>query len=164
MLRWPRGTGTSWPAGLSGDYRAFGSAITGYLLAACLRSNVEIRLQTTAIELITSGGAVTGIKVRSADGVESVLTARHGVLLATGGYDSNDSMKRRLDLYANTHGIGSRGVNGSGLIMALEAGAVFQVFDGQLTTPTFQIPGEEADGRPLYRSAVRSRPSLGASW
>jgi succinate dehydrogenase/fumarate reductase flavoprotein subunit len=140
---------------LVADHRSMGSAIMGYLLAACVKRGVEIRLVTKATELVTSAGAVTGVRVASGDGTEATLSASRGVLLATGGYDSNDAMKRRYDQFTNTHGIGSPHVDGSGLVMALEIGAAFQVFDGQLTTPTFQIPGEEADGRPLYRSAVR---------
>jgi succinate dehydrogenase/fumarate reductase flavoprotein subunit len=140
---------------LTADHRSMGSAIMGYLLAACLKRTVEIRLGCRAERLVTVDGRVTGVEVTDADGRVSTLRAAKGVLLATGGFDANDDMKRQLDPYADTHGIGSPTVDGSGLVMALEIGARFHAMDGQLTTPTFAIPGEEADGRQLYRSAVR---------
>jgi succinate dehydrogenase/fumarate reductase flavoprotein subunit len=137
---------------LVADYRGMGSAIAGYLLAACLKRGIQFRLGCRADSLVVEGGRVVG--VRLSEGGE-VLRARRGVLLATGGFDSNDAFKRRFDPYANTHGIGAPTVDGSGLVMALEIGAAFQALDGQLTTPTFAIPGEEANGTQLYRSAVR---------
>jgi succinate dehydrogenase/fumarate reductase flavoprotein subunit len=140
---------------LVADYRGMGSAIAGYLLAACLKRGVEFRLQTPAQRLIVEDGRVTGVVVTDADGNTSELRASRGVLLATGGFDSNDAMKRRIDPYVRTHGIGAPTVDGSGLVMALEIGAAFQALDGQLMTPTFAIPGEEANNRQLYRSAVR---------
>jgi 3-oxosteroid 1-dehydrogenase len=135
--------------------RAFGSAAAGYMLAACLKFDIPIRLNTQATELVVTDGRVSGVKVVDADGKVSVIRGRQGVLLATGGYESNDALRERWDLYSGTYGLGSPHVNGSGMIMALEIGAGFRVFDGQLTTPTFHIPNEEADGRPLHRILIR---------
>lgn len=137
------------------DCRGMGSATAGFLLAACLKRGVEFRLQSSAQRFIVEDGRVVGVVVAAADGTATELRATRGVLLATGGFDSNDEMKAAIDPYARTHGIGSPNVDGSGLVMALEIGAAFNALGGQLTTPTFAIPGEEADGRQLYRSAVR---------
>jgi 3-oxosteroid 1-dehydrogenase len=139
----------------SSDCRAFGSAIIGFMLAECLRRQVDIRLNCRATELLIEGGTVTGVKILDDSGTKSELRAKRGVLLATGGYDSNDALKKRWDTYSSTIGIGSPGVDGSGITMALEVGAGFEVLDGQITTPCYHIPGEEADDRPLFRSAVR---------
>ena len=139
----------------SSDCRAFGSAIIGFMLAECLARKVDIRLNCRATELLTEHGAVVGIKTVDESGAASDIWAKKGVLLATGGYDSNQELKKRYDSYPATIGIGSPGVDGSGITMALELGAGFEVLDGQIMTPCYLIPGEEADGRPLYRSAVR---------
>jgi len=140
---------------LMADTRGFGSAIAGYMLAECVRRNVRFRTETRATELLVEGERVVGVRTLGSSGATGEIHARLGVLLATGGYDSNQRAKAQYDPYTDTKGIGSPGVDGSGLTMALEIGAAFQALDGQLTTPSIHVPGEEADGRPLFRSAVR---------
>src|ERR1700749_2722414 len=51
---------------------------------------------TVADRLMTENGRVTGVRAhRSADGAEFELTARHGVVLASGGYQSNPELRQR---------------------------------------------------------------------
>ena len=144
--------------------RAFGAATTGYLLAACLRAGVDVRCRWSASELITIDGRVTGVvaRVLDGDGDATRVSADWGVVLATGGYDASKGMQARWDPHPPATSIGVQSVDGSGIAMALEIGAAFQVLDGQLLTPCYHIPGEEADGAPLYRIAVRE-PSFPGS-
>ena len=146
------------------DGRAFGAATTGYLLAACLNAGVDVRCRWSASELVTADKRVTGVVARSlnGDGQEVRIGANWGVLLATGGYDADKGMQARWDPHPPATSIGVQSVDGSGVVMALELGAAFQVLDGQLLTPCYHIPGEEADRVPLYRIAVRE-PSFPGS-
>ncbi|MBP3521416.1 MAG: flavocytochrome c, partial [Oscillospiraceae bacterium] len=51
--------------------------------------NVTILTGTEAKELLTEGGAVTGVKATGKQGETITLNAKNGVILATGGFGSN---------------------------------------------------------------------------
>ncbi len=93
------------------------------LEAACEQAGVEIVLETPARRLVLTDGAVTGVVVESADGVQSTYTAG-AVILATGGFGSNFDMIRmyRPDL-ADLITTNAPGVQGDGMVMAQAAGA-----------------------------------------
>lgn len=58
--------------------------------------SVRVLFGTLADELLTEDGRVTGIRAhRVADGAEVVVQARRGVVLATGGYQSNPELRNR---------------------------------------------------------------------
>jgi fumarate reductase flavoprotein subunit len=60
------------------------------------RPEVTTLFATTAQRLLTDGaGRVTGVVVRGADGGTEDIEARHGVVLATGGYQSNPLLRQR---------------------------------------------------------------------
>jgi 3-oxosteroid 1-dehydrogenase len=136
------------------DYRAFGSATTGFMLASLLRRGVEVMPATEAVELLQDGRHVRGVRVQDSTG-ESVLEATRAVVLATGGYDANKELKHRWDPHPMTVRLGAPTVDGSGLTMALERGAAMAMFDGQLLVPAYHVIGEEASGEPLYRLMAR---------
>jgi 3-oxosteroid 1-dehydrogenase len=117
------------------DYRAFGSATMGYMLAAALRTGVEVETCTEAVSLSVSDGRVTGVRVRGPHG--------------------EAALKQRWDPHPMTVRLGAPTVDGSGLTMALERGAAMAMFEGQLLVPAYNIPGEEAGGEPLYRLFLR---------
>lgn len=138
------------------DYRAFGSATMGYMLASALGSGVEVLTYTEAISLTVRDGRVVGVRVRGTQGEEErELEATRGVVLATGGYDANPKLKQRWDPHPMTVRLGAPTVDGSGLTMALERGAAMAMFEGQLLVPAYHIPGEEAASEPLYRLFLR---------
>ncbi len=59
----------------------------------------EIMLRTTAKELISDGSRVTGVKAVKYDGTEVEVTAKKGVVIATGGYANNIDMVQQTNLY-----------------------------------------------------------------
>jgi succinate dehydrogenase/fumarate reductase flavoprotein subunit len=132
-----------------GECRGFGSATAGYLLAAALDRGIAIAVGTAADALVREGERVAGIRLAD----ESVVSARLGVLLATGGYDANDVLKRRLGSEPDTVPLGAPTIDGSGLVMAWEVGAAFAALGGQMTSPVYRVPGE-AGCRPLVREAA----------
>jgi len=133
-------------------YVGFGMATAGYLLAAVLKRQIPILIETKAIELVQSKGRITGLRVRNSDGAR-VVAARLGVVLATGGYDRSAKLQKRLDPHPVARPLGAPEVDGSALEAALELGAAFAVMDGQLLLPTYQIPRQ--DGTVGDRTLIR---------
>lgn len=137
------------------DYRAFGMSTAGYLLAGALRRGIPIETSVAGEALDTVAGRVTGVAVRR-DGEQALMTAADGVILATGSYDNNQEMKRTLEPHpTDSVVLGAKTVDGSGLEMAMAAGARLAVLGGQLLIPAFHVPGEEAEGEPVYRMLAR---------
>jgi len=137
------------------DIRTLGGALMGYLVkAAMVDRGIPAHLGTPAQELITDDdGAVIGVRA-VCDGKDLRVRARKGVVLATGGYDHNEELAKR---YENTRAWKSTCppyVHGDHLVMAGEIGAaVANVPPTNLAMFLgYQIPGEEFDDQPLYRT------------
>lgn len=61
------------------------------------RPGVTVRYGTVADRLVVADGRVTGVRGhRLADGAPLEVTARSGVVLATGGYQANPELRRRF--------------------------------------------------------------------
>src|SRR5690554_4282524 len=71
-----------------------GNSLMGQMLYAALERNVDVRLETALVELITDDdGAVVGAVVEHA-GSRSRVGARRGVMLSAGGFAHNDAMRQ----------------------------------------------------------------------
>lgn len=124
---------------------AFGSATTGYLLAAALRAGVDVVTGVRLVGLVADGprGVVSAVTVESQGAVERVATKR-GVVLATGGYDHSARLQAMLDPHPVVPSLTHRNVDGSGVVMAMALGAGFCNLGGQLLSPVCKMPdGEE---------------------
>lgn len=134
---------------MADDIRGHGAAYVCYLLAACLRRGCTIFTGTRARQLILDdAGRVEG--VRAEQGGRTInVRARRGVLLACGGYEWNEELKSR---FPSPHYWGHTPPTneGDGLIMALEVGAGMISVDYDISV-TLHVPGEEHEGKPLYR-------------
>lgn len=83
-----------WPVGHGFDSTVDG---TEALLSHVAKLGVEVRYSTPMVRLVhEEGGPVTGVVARDVDGNYIQLNAAKGVLLATGGYATNDDMLRAL--------------------------------------------------------------------
>jgi len=72
-----------------------GGALVGSLRKAMLDRAIPLRLNTELMELSVTDGTVTGAVFRHL-GQELRLTARCGVVLATGGFEHNQSMREQM--------------------------------------------------------------------
>jgi len=72
--------------------RGSGNAVQGRMLQAVLQAKIPLRMNTEVLALVTEGGAVTGLKVKGPDGVQTI-GARRGVLLNAGGFSRNQEMR-----------------------------------------------------------------------
>jgi flavocytochrome c len=100
------------------------------IVARCAHGTgrVTTRLATAARRLLRSepDGAVTGV-LAEAGGESFAVEARHGVVIATGGFSRNEKL---LALFApnqaNAQRMGGPGNTGDGLLMAWRLGAAFR--------------------------------------
>lgn len=118
-----------------------GTAMTARLMKSADDLGVDIRVSTAAEELMTNeSGDVTGVCLAGPNGGYS-LSARRGVVLATGGFPQD--VTRRAALFPKTPtghehwSLAPAEANGSGLDMALEVGARFNT---QVASPAAWCP------------------------
>lgn len=69
-----------------------GNALAGRLLKSALDAGVTLWAETPALELLKTGDAITGVRVRH-EGQKKELTARRAVVLASGGFGANKELR-----------------------------------------------------------------------
>jgi 3-oxosteroid 1-dehydrogenase len=104
------------------DERGAGQGLIGPLLRACLDRQLEPRTGMRAVELLTDGRDVVGVRFETTDGPVDI-GARRGVIIATGGFEWDPELVR-----AFTRGPLARCASvptntGDGLKMAMRVGA-----------------------------------------
>ncbi len=137
----------------------YGGALAGGLLKALLDRKIEPQLGVAAQELIVDDGRVVGLKAMQGD-IEITVSAKRGVILASGGFEWNQKLTAQFLGGQVTHPNSPPTNQGDGLKMAMAVGADLANMSEAWWCPSVVIPGEEYDGRPLYRGdfATRSMP------
>ncbi|MCI5851220.1 MAG: flavocytochrome c [Sutterellaceae bacterium] len=86
------------------------------------KDHIDIRVNNRVTEILTKGGKVSGVKVKTAKGVETINAK--AVVLATGGFGANHKMveKYRPELkgFSTTN---QPGATGDGIVLAQKLGA-----------------------------------------
>ena len=152
---------TTWDYALLGKrieqgLRSFGPGLMGFFVkAAMVDRKIPAHTETPARELICDDdGAVIGVRAEHA-GRDFFVRARRGVVLATGGYDNNTELARMYEDMREWHGVFPDHMHGDHLVMGTEAGARIAAVPATNLALYFgyHIPGEEVDGKPLWRSS-----------
>jgi succinate dehydrogenase/fumarate reductase flavoprotein subunit len=99
-----------------------GRALVGALLAELVRDGAAVSTGTRATSLIMTDGRVTGCQVVTA-GRAAVVSARRGVILASGGFEWNPLLLSAFLGFEVAKAVTPRSNEGDGLIMGLAAGA-----------------------------------------
>jgi 3-oxosteroid 1-dehydrogenase len=141
---------------ISDDQRTFGPGMMGFFVkAAVVDRKIPAFVETPARELVVEGGRVIGVRAERKDGSSFFVGASRGVLLAVGGYDHNKELACMYEDMHDWNGVFPDFLHGDHLVMAGEIGAAVAS-----VPPTnlalfwgYQIPGEECEGKPLYRSS-----------
>jgi succinate dehydrogenase/fumarate reductase flavoprotein subunit len=128
----------------------WGRAVIGALWARALDLGIEYRMSTPAERLVFDGDRVTGVEVRTADGLE-ILEARLGVLLNTGGFEWNPSLTADLLDPPLPFPHTPPANEGDGHRMAAELGAAMELMDKTIGISSVQVPGGTNDGSDLYQ-------------
>ncbi len=138
------------------DQRGLGQALVGAMLRGCLDRGIEPLLATPARELLSEDGRVVGV-VAVRDGVEIRVRARKAVVLATGGFEWDESLRREF-LHAPLEAPASPPDNtGDGLRMAMSLGAALGSMAEAWWVPCLRIPGETWKGQPRSRLVLAER-------
>ncbi|WP_313888712.1 3-ketosteroid-delta-1-dehydrogenase [Mycolicibacterium sp. CBMA 226] len=138
-------------------YAAGGQALAAGLFAGAIRAGITIWLDTALTGLVTDdGGQVTGATVVHADAAFTI-TARHGVVLAAGGFDHHMDMRWKFqsESLGRNLSLGARSNTGDAIRMGQEVGAGIALMDQSWWFPAVApLPG----AAPAVMLAERSLP------
>lgn len=137
-------------------YAAGGQGLVAGLFAGVLRAGIPVWTDTTLLRFTGDSDRVTGAVVDHA-GRELTITARRGVVLATGGFDHSMDMRWKFQsesLGANLS-LGAESNTGDGIRSAQELGADIDLMDQAWWFPAVApLPGKA----PVVMLAERSLP------
>lgn len=141
---------------LGREYLAGGQALAAGLFAGALRAGIPVWTDTSLVRLTTHNGRVTGAVLRQHDR-EVAITARRGVVLASGGFDHNTTLRHQNQSPALASGwsLGAEGNTGDALPLAEEAGADVSLLDQAWWFPAVAPLPDQA---PQILLAERSLP------
>ncbi|WP_162300056.1 FAD-binding protein [Kineobactrum sediminis] len=138
------------------DQRAtLGPALVARLRRSLLDRDIPLWLNTPIRELLVEGDRVTGAIVER-DGIPCRITARKGVLLATGGFSKNTAMRQQYQQapIGAEWTAAATGATGDGITLGLSLGADLDFMGSAWWSPTYRMP----DGRVLALIAGKAYP------
>jgi len=137
-------------------YAAGGQALAAGLFAGVLRAGIPIWTDTALVRLVVEDNTVTGAVVnRGAH--ELTVTARHGVVLAAGGFDHSMDMRRKFqsESLGSNLSLGADTNTGDAIRIAQDIGADIALMDQSWWFPAVApLPGRA----PAVMLAERSLP------
>ncbi|HMN43646.1 MAG TPA: FAD-dependent oxidoreductase [Povalibacter sp.] len=119
-----------------------GAALMGWLYKHVLARRIEIRLDTKLDELVVAHGQVTGVKVNHFGRVYEI-GAKHGVVLAAGGFEWNQELRDRFFPVPGLtrHSSSPEDANrGEALIAGMKIGAATEHTESGWWIPTMHLP------------------------
>jgi 3-oxosteroid 1-dehydrogenase len=133
---------------------SMGQALAAGLRAGLVASGVPVWLDTPMAGLEVAGGRVTGVRA-TRDGEPVLIRARRGVLIATGGFERDEQMRRRYQRAptGTEWTTGAAGNTGDGIRAGLGLGAASGLMDDAWWGPSIALPGG-----PYFCLAERSLP------
>jgi len=131
-----------------------GAGLVAGLVEGCLAKRVEFRVSARATSLLAAQGCIQGIRVETRDGPLD-LTARQGVVLATGGFEWNRELVRAHLPGPTPLPVTPPGARGDGLVLGTTAGAAIDNMTEAWWTAAITVPGETLEGQPAARNIVR---------
>jgi succinate dehydrogenase/fumarate reductase flavoprotein subunit len=140
-----------------------GNALAARLYASLLARNVELLFGATVEHLLIKGDAIRGVQVADSSGTRRIV-ARKGVVLATGGFSHDKSLRERFfPAAAGSVSATSPAGSGDGLRIAIAAGASMGTV---VASPAYWVPAsrfQRADGsQGVFPHTVtdRSKPGV----
>jgi 3-oxosteroid 1-dehydrogenase len=120
---------------------ANGQALMTRLRLATREAGIPLWLESPMTRLVVDReGRVTGLELERA-GHAMRVQARHGVILATGGFEWNEAMRHRHDVGASTAWtIGSPDNTGDGIVVGTDLGAGIDLMDAAWWMPMVSLP------------------------
>lgn len=143
------------------DARGFGQALVGGLLAGALSSDVEIRLGHKLDAITREGARVTGVTATSSEGTVT-LTARLGVIVATGGFEWNDELSQAFLRGPIAFPASPPCNTGDGLQALMSTGAALANMTSAWWCPTIATGETWEDGSPRAQPVLIERTLPGS--
>ncbi|RAK43455.1 3-oxosteroid 1-dehydrogenase [Actinoplanes lutulentus] len=111
-----------------------GQALAAGLRAGLRAAGVEVLLGTPMSDLIVDDDRVTGVRCGDEE-----LFARRGVLLASGGFDHNERMRRQFQNIGTEWTVGAPGNTGDGIEAGRRLGAALDLMDEAWWGPSIPL-------------------------
>lgn len=131
-----------------------GQALAAGLRIGLQRADVPVWLNTPLVDLVTEDGTVTGVLVRR-DGADVPIRARRGVILAAGGFEHNDQMRKQYQREPIGTGwtVGAKENTGDAILAGQRQGAALDLMDDAWWGPSIPLTGG-----PYFCLAERTLP------
>ena len=127
-------------------YLTMGQALMARLRLSLQERGVPMWLDSPVIDLVVDSGRVLGAIV-GRGGREVRIQARHGVLIAAGGFERNEEMRQRYHRHPTSASwsVGSMGNTGDGIRLGEQVGARLDTsaMAHAWWTPAVRPPGED---------------------
>ena len=127
------------------DYAPRGPMTWDFLRTKCDELGVQVMMDTPARHVVTNGdGDAIGVIAEDADGNELRIRAKKGVLLAAGGFDHNEAMRKAYfhsPVYMTHINVGA---TGDGVLMGQEVGAGVELMSQHMTCQYFLPTWDES--------------------
>jgi 3-oxosteroid 1-dehydrogenase len=119
-----------------------GQALSGALRLGLLEAGVPVLLNTPLEELVVEDGTVCGVVVVQ-DGARRVLRAKHGVVLANGGFEHNAAMRQQYQRapIGSDWTVGAKANTGDGIVAGQRVGAALDLMDDAWWGPSIPLTG-----------------------
>ena len=119
-----------------------GNALTIAMRKGLQDANVPVLYDTELTGLVETDGRIAGVRVQRGD-EQRVVLARRGVILGSGGFESNQELREKYLPRPTDAGwtTGSQFNTGGGHVAGLEAGAAVDLMDDAWWGPTIPLPG-----------------------
>ena len=131
-----------------------GQALAAGLRIGLQRAGVPVWLNTPMVELHAEDGRVCGVWV-SRDGSRELVRARRGVILASGGFERNEAMRKRYQKAPTSTAwtVGAVENTGDGIEEGHRLGGALSLMDDAWWGPSIPAPGG-----PYFALAERNLP------
>ncbi|ABL82282.1 MULTISPECIES: 3-oxosteroid 1-dehydrogenase [unclassified Nocardioides] len=120
---------------------AMGNAIAIGLRKGLMDAGVPVHYDTELRDLVLEDGRVVGVRVLR-DGAETVVRARRGVILGSGGFEKNLELREKYQPQPTSveWTTGSQFNTGGGVLAGIAAGAQVDLMDDAWWGPTIPLP------------------------
>jgi 3-oxosteroid 1-dehydrogenase len=153
------GARTMWAKATGKNLVGMGRALIGPLRIGLREAGVPVQLNTALTDLYLEDGSVRGVYVRdtgaSVSAEPTLIKARRGVILASGGFEHNEQMRVKYQRAPITTEwtVGAKANTGDGIVAAEKLGAALELMEDAWWGPTVPLIGA-----PWFALSERNSP------